>query len=114
MISQATDPNKTTAPAANAVLAAFTSRPRGTYDLTVYACFYAAAPQAADAANIQLRVGSTVQFAIPVAPIQNQWQTFKYKVKVPPAGATIDLQAIGAGTASVTYMTQLVLDSGAS
>lgn len=113
MISQATAPNKTTAPAANAVLAAFTSRPRGTYGVTVYACFYGTASAAADAANIQLRVGTNVQFAIPVVPANNVWQVFKYTIKVPPAGATIDLQAIGAATAGTTYMTQLVLDSGA-
>lgn len=107
--------NKTTAPAANTVLASLAlpaSSAGQTYELTISVALYGAAPAAADAGNIQLRQAGTALYTLPLAPWQNNLQQFKYRVRIPAAGATVDLQAIGAGTASVVYMTQISADSG--
>lgn len=99
--------SKVTAPGAAGQLASAAAVPQGMTRVDIYASFTGAAPAAADAANINLRLGGNVLWAVPVDPIQNTPQLFSYTIQV-SAAATVDLVAIGAGTAAVVYQTQLV------
>ncbi len=101
--------SRVTAPGAAAVLATLADFVNpGTYRVDVYASFTGAAPAAADAANINLRLGGAVLWAVPVDPIQNQQQLFTYIIQA-NVPSTIDLVTIGAGTAAVVYQTQIVV-----
>lgn len=113
MNSSTSPVSKVTAPAANAALASLTGLAVSTqYNITVNLALTAGTPAAADAGNVKLLVGSTVLFNIGNGITLGQLQQFRYTVTT-DANGTISLQAIGAGTAGVTYQTQITADSGA-
>jgi hypothetical protein len=94
------------APAAGAAIATLAAPGAGVYTVTVDAAFLAGVPTAAaDALNWELKVGATVIGVLPPVPIvlgQQGAQAVFQNVAV-PAGAAVTVNAIGAGTAGVTY-----------
>lgn len=96
-----------TAPAAGGVIASLVL-PAGGWTLS-WIIQLAGTPAAADANNFQLRQGAAVLLgSVNPGAVGGPWTQTPIEVQIPTGGATVSVNANGAGTAGAIYTAQLV------
>lgn len=103
-----TNYSSVTAPAAGGVLASLASPPAGVYQVQIIAGLTGTVA-AADQDNIELVVdGSVITVLLLPAVVEGATDSPPFVIQVKTAGTSIQLKAVGAGTATAVYRTMLV------
>jgi len=101
--------NQATAPGAGAVIATTTPTVPGRYSIQINAGLgNGGVPAATENANMRLVVDGTTITALPIVGAQNVIVGCGTFILTLSGGQAVQVQAIGAGTASVVYIAQIV------